>query len=76
MLMILCVLLPDLALLYFYFTKCYIREHAMSRGERENLNKNVTYWFCSPGVIEFKVLRILQEKHKAVKLNDRNNVYE
>lgn len=62
MLMILCVLLPDLALFCFYFTKCYIREHAVSRGERENSNKNVTSWFCDPGVIELKVLRILQEK--------------
>lgn len=76
MFMIPCILLPDLALSYFYLTKCNIRKHAASREEREDSNKNVTCCFCSPGVIEFKVLGILQEKHKAAKVNYSSNVYE
>lgn len=74
--MILCILLPDLGFSYFYFTECNIRKHAASREERGDSNKDVTHCFCSPGVIEFKVLRILQAKNKAAKLNYRGNVYE
>lgn len=73
MLMILCI---HLAFSYFCFTKCNIRKHAASREERGDSNKSVTHCFCSPGDIEFKVLRILQEKHKAAKLNYRGDVYE
>lgn len=69
MLMILCILLPDLAFSYFYFSKCNVRKHAVAREEREDSNENVTSCFCSSGVIEFKVLKILQGKHKAAKLN-------
>lgn len=37
--------------------------------------KNVFCWFYNPGVIEFKVLRMIQEKHNGVRLNYRGYMY-